>query len=242
MTARTLVALLIISFLGSPVLLAQESPSDTSVLMGKVVDAETGTPVLGAYISIAGEDSGTLSDEEGLFELSEVPLGEVSILVENLGYHPLLRSVRVGSDETVITLFELAPDPIILQGIEVVSDRLERRFEGVLSSARSFDRRTLLTSGAPDLLEFVKARGSLFPVPCRGSGTGCVLIQGRVQRLKVIVDEMPMNMGLDYLRLLRPHEINRVEVLRGASQVRVYSESFMAAAERGLVVIRPIIW
>lgn len=244
MTVRTFFALLIISSFGSPVLLAQEFPSDTSILTGKVVDAETGTPLLGAYVSIAGEDWGTLSDEEGLFKLSDVPLGDVSILVEHLGYTPLLRSVSIGLDEKVLTLFEIVPDPIILRGIEVVSDRLERRFEGVLTSARSFDRGALLASGAPDMLEFVRSRGSLYPVPCRGSSNGedCAVIQGRTQRIKVIVDEMPFSMGLGYLRLLRPHEVSRVEVLRGASQVRVYTESFMEAAERGLVVIRPIIW
>jgi len=244
MKARTLLAMLILSSLGSPALLAQEPPRDTSILKGKVVVAGTGTPLLGAHVSIAGEDWGTLSDEDGLFQLSDVPLGDVSIYVEHLGYTPLLRSVSVGVDETVLTLFEIVPDPIILRGIEVVSDRLERRFEGVLASARSFDRRDLLSSGAPDMLEFVRSRGSLFPVPCRGSsfGKGCAMIQGRAQRIRVIVDEMPFNMGLDYLRLIRPHEVSRVEVLRGASQVRVYTESFMYAAERGLVVIRPIIW
>ena len=164
--------------------------------------------------------------------------------MEQLGYTPLLRSVNIGPGERAPTLLEVTPDPIVLQGLEVVLDRLEGRFEGVLASSRSFDRRALITSGAPDMLQFVSSRGSLIPVACRGSSyeKGCAVIQGRTQRIRVIVDEMPFSMGLEYLRLIRPQEVSRLEVLKGASQVRVYTESFMEAAERGLVAIRPIIW
>ncbi len=80
----------------------------TQVVRGKVVDAETQTPI--AYATIADITSepmiGTMSDTEGNFRLEQIPVGRHNIQVSFLGYETVIipeLMVSTGK-ETVLTI------------------------------------------------------------------------------------------------------------------------------------------
>lgn len=78
-----------------------------ATLRGKVVDAETGAPLgyarvtregIGGGASAQPANSGTVTREDGTFELTGIPPGPVSFSVGGGGYHPRLEGGYVATD------------------------------------------------------------------------------------------------------------------------------------------------
>lgn len=216
---------------------AQERGADGPfALTGTVVD-DAGRPLLGAFVSIEDSEWGSLTGESGRFELPDVTAGTVSITVELLGYETLRWTGAVRAD-TPLTL-TLAPRPILLEGLEVVTNRFESRRKAAATSVRWFDRSDLATSVEYDVLDFVASRAGLSRVPCRGTWTTeCFMVRGRPVAPTVWIDEAPMIGGMDYLRTFRPHELYMVEVYAGGRQIRAYTPQFMEQAAK--VRLQPI--
>jgi hypothetical protein len=89
----------------SPLGTSGQVPTGAAQVVGRVIDAETNTPIAGARVSVGpvfrgpretrfwppapGSPGGavnTLTDEDGRFVLDGVPLGEVSVLVHKPGF------------------------------------------------------------------------------------------------------------------------------------------------------------
>ncbi|MCP4710136.1 MAG: carboxypeptidase-like regulatory domain-containing protein, partial [Planctomycetes bacterium] len=51
----------------------------TGSIKGQVIDADTKTPIIGASVLIVGTTTGTATDTEGNFSISEVPVGNYSL-------------------------------------------------------------------------------------------------------------------------------------------------------------------
>ncbi len=62
--------------------LAQER----GILIGKVIDAETGKPVSGATVELKGTLFKTTTDAEGGYQFKDVPPGKYTVIVKELGY------------------------------------------------------------------------------------------------------------------------------------------------------------
>ncbi|CAN5850881.1 TonB-dependent receptor [soil metagenome] len=60
-------------------------------MSGRVVDAETSLPLVGAHAVIVGLDIGDATDEDGWFDLFDLPTGEYDVRFSHVGY----RTVRV---------------------------------------------------------------------------------------------------------------------------------------------------
>mgnify|MGYP001134846084 FL=1 len=107
----------------TPVVGAQEMEEREPVLVGKVVDATTGRPLLGAFVHLEGENWGVVSDPDGLFRLPGVSSSvTLSIGVEQLGYVDLVETLAF-PEEGEMAILALTPDPILLEGLQVVMDR-----------------------------------------------------------------------------------------------------------------------
>lgn len=238
-----LVAVLAV-FLGAPCLDAQErDPSSGTQLVGQVVDASTGTPLLGAFVHLEGDDRGVLTEKDGTFVLPRVPQGVRSVMAEQLGYADLVQTIIVGEENEALVL-AMTPDPILLEGIAVVMDRFERRRRATAVSSRVFERDDLLNSPAIDALEFVENRSFFRTFPCRGTHfeSQCALVRGRVRPVSVYVDEMRFLDGLAYLRMLQPYELHRVEVYGGGRHIRVYTEGFLERAGKTRLHPLAVFW
>jgi len=222
---------------------AQERQNQGIALVGRVLDAATGTPLSGAFVHLEGEDWGVLTDEDGRFSLPRVPRGLLSVAVEQLGYVDLVRTTefREGAEPLVLAL---EPDPLLLEGIEVVTDRFERRRRALAIPSQAYDREDLLASADFDVLEFVASRSLLRPVRCGSLSVDgiCAYVRGSIRPISVYVDEAPLIGGLDYLQMIQPHELHRVEVYRSGTHIRVYTEAFMERAGRIRFTPLAVLW
>ncbi len=203
-------------------------------LAGRVV-GEGGRPLVGAFVSFAGADWGSLTDEAGRFRLPDVLPGRVELHVEQLGYADgsWAGVVGPGSDALII---RLEPRAVMLEGLRVVTDRFETRRRALAVSSRAYEREDLATSPYSTARDFVEARGGIFTTACRGRfashATTCVWSRGRAVAPTVYVDEAPVFAGMEYLAVMEPHELNRVEIYGRGTHIRVYTQNFMARAAR----------
>jgi len=229
--------------LGARDLRGQVEDPQPKRLVGHVIDAATGTPLVGAFVHRTGEDQGVLTDDEGRFLLPEIPAGLVSLSVEQLGYMPLTQRSLLQENAGPVVL-ALEPDPILLEGIQLVTDRFERRRRALAVASRAFDREDLVTSPAFNVLDFVTSRTLLRPFRCgRLSVDGiCAYVRGRIRPVTVYVDEAPFLGGLAFLEMMEPHELQRVEVYRGGAHIRVYTQAFMERAGRIRLTPLGVLW
>lgn len=247
MVARMMVVVFVLVAFTGQGLRAQERAArgtqEEPVLVGRVIDAGTGTPLLGAFVHFHGEEWGVLTDTDGRFRLPGIPEGALTLGVEHLGYVDLVEEVSVprGGESVVLALM---PDPILLEGIQVVMDRFERRRRAHAFSVQVLDRAELVESSAFDLVDLIQSRSFLNPTHCPFGmvETLCAVVRGRIRPVSVYVDEMPMIGGLDFLTMVEPHELHMVEVYYSRGHVRIYTEGFMERLSRRPMALLPIGW
>lgn len=77
-----------------------------------------------------------------------------------------------------------------------------------------------------------RSRRNATATSVRAIGSVCFFVRGREAESMVYVDEMPVIGGLDYLDVLRPHELYMVEVYGQGRHIRVYTNHFMERAAK----------
>lgn len=106
-------------------------------LSGTVTDAETGLPLPGAHVFIAGTLLGTAAGPDGAFALDGIPLGKHRIVATMIGYE------TAGVDTTFVgreidLLLRLSPAVIDAGAIEVVAVQDERWHKNLERFTRQF--------------------------------------------------------------------------------------------------------
>lgn len=216
-------------------LLATEAFAQTAAepfeVVGSVVDAENGQALIGAWVAIEGSDWGSVTDDRGRFRIPDMTEGTLSLTVEQLGYETLTwqGDVRAG----VPLALRAEPEPMVLEGLQVVTDRFETRRRAVATSVFAFGPKELSTTSQRTALEFVEVRSGASSVRCNGRrGDTCLYVRGRVVEPVVYLDEMPVLGGLEYLDAFRPHELYMVELYSGGRHIRAYTPRFMERAAK----------
>lgn len=219
----------------------QAAPLERDRLTGRVVDRASGRPLAGAVIEILDSRRWAIADTLGAFALGNPPDGRIELVVAILGYAES-RLVLKADDPGAGILIELDAQPILLEGITVVSDRLRRRRNAVATSVRTFNRNNLLSGFASDAAEFVRSRAMLYSTACTGlaSFSDCILIRGRPTVISVVIDEVPAIGGLDQLAMYRPEELYLLEIYAGGRHIRAYTTWFMERAAAGRTFISPV--
>ncbi|REE00470.1 TonB-dependent receptor [Marinoscillum furvescens] len=95
-----------------------------NTLKGRVLD-ENGLGLPGATIQLADlENTGTVSDADGYYLLSNVPEGTHQLKVSFIGYGPVTRPVTLNQEITSVEL-TMQPGVVLEEGVLVLGDRLK---------------------------------------------------------------------------------------------------------------------
>lgn len=124
---------------------AQTNASYSSNIRGKVIDAESQTPIPGANITVVDMDGkvniGSMSDFDGEFTIQNLPVGRYTIKASFLGYKPeIKRNILVQSGKELYLIFELTEMVVKLDEVIVTAKyNKEQTINRMASvSARSF--------------------------------------------------------------------------------------------------------
>ncbi len=97
----------------------------TGKIAGRVVDATTKEPLVGATIIVEGTRLGSAADIDGQYAIINIPPGTYTIAASLIGYHPArVAKVQVSVDLTTTINFELKESSVALgEEITVVAER-----------------------------------------------------------------------------------------------------------------------
>ncbi len=220
---------------------AQDKPvctDDEPRIVGVVIDDATEQPLANTLVSIEASEWASLTTEGGRFLLCGVGEGTHLITAEQLGYATLKAYVET-SREGDVNVVRMRPDPILLEGLEVVTDRFERRRKAVATTVRAFDQEELARSGYWTAADFIASRAGVFTTICEG-GTTCVYRRGRTVNPTVYLDEFPLIGGWFQLETLPTSQLYMIEVYSRGAHIRAYTHGFMERAAKVRLAPFPI--
>uniref|UniRef100_A0A7C3YUX6 TonB-dependent receptor n=1 Tax=candidate division WOR-3 bacterium TaxID=2052148 RepID=A0A7C3YUX6_UNCW3 len=96
----------------------------TGKIVGRVVDASTGEPLVGCDVVVLGTELGASVEKDGRFSIINVPVGTYDVEASMVGYTPVVvKGVRVMADQVTVVNFKLSPTVIEQKPVEVIGER-----------------------------------------------------------------------------------------------------------------------
>ena len=107
-------------FVASP-LFGQAS---TGKIQGRVTDAATGAPIVGAQVAVDNTTLGNLTNDQGFYFINEVPAGLQNVRAQFIGYRPfVVEGQRILAGQTTTMNYELEATAVELEAITVEGER-----------------------------------------------------------------------------------------------------------------------
>ena len=231
-------------------LAATTASAQTGAVAGSIADATTGRPLTQVRVQIVGNQQAvSASDANGRFVIRNVPVGDVTLRVQQLGYRPESRPLTIKSNDTVRVDLRLSASAVELEQVVVTGTggAAERRQVG--ASIAEVDVTKLAEQIAiPDVGRMLSAKvtGMRSTTVGGGVGTGQDLrIRGTAslslsQRPAIYLDGVRVDAratewftsgaccsfgggaSTDRLGDINPNDIERIEVLKGAAAATLY--------------------
>ena len=93
-------------------------------IKGKVVDAGSGEPLVGANVVVVGSSMGAATNVSGEYTVLNVPSGTYTLRTSYVGYQTItLSNVRVNNDLTTDANFQLPAEGVTVGTVEIVAER-----------------------------------------------------------------------------------------------------------------------
>lgn len=216
-------------------------------IAGVVQDAATRERLDAAQVFLPELDTGTLTDTDGSFLLSNVPAGEHTVRVELLGYQVEERAVSVLDDRTVTVDFTLTRSAIELDQIVVTGTGMEgierKRLGNTIATIAMPELETAPIMSVSEVLAAREPGLSVMPSSGLSMEGARIRIRGSASLSQsneplVYVDGIRINSGGGFagpvsggssgvgassrLDDIDPNSIARVEVLKGAAAATLY--------------------
>lgn len=228
----------------------------TGTIVGTVVDAGTGDPLSGAQVHIPETSLGAITGADGEFVLSNVPVGDHTVRVQNIGYEVTEQAVTVADGETVTVSLTVTQQAIEMEGIVVTALGITRSERGLGYAVQSLDADAIAEIPTVNVAQALQGRVAGVQVTRTSSRPGAssrVVIRGESsftgggQPLWVI-DGVPIEMETEPQGDFSPEvgqagsramdiDMNNIEemsVLRGAAATALYG----SRAAHGAIIIR----
>jgi hypothetical protein len=120
-----------------------EQQTPTQNITGRVTDIHTTMPLPGAAVVLSGNEQqkGTITDEDGYFELKDVPVGRITLQFSFLGYHSqTLKNVQLQAGKELLLNIEMEEKVLMGKEVTIIGKRKKGRPDNEMAkvSARRF--------------------------------------------------------------------------------------------------------
>ena len=208
------------------ILLPLSTTGAKGILVGQVVEAETGRPVVDAAVRLVERGQGASTNTHGFFTFGEQPWGIYTLEVKRLGYADYSGAVRVAGDLQQSVEVRISKKALQLEGLKVTVRARRRRIDmdGLVQrmdlgfgsfitadelSQRPMARITDLLRGTAGLWVNVNQREHTFSLEVRGRP--CVP--------DVFVDGIRYSGMPDELNFPPAEDLEAVEVYKGMGEI-----------------------
>lgn len=203
-------------------------------ITGKVTDAESGDPLVGANILIKGTSNGAAADIDGNYQL-EVTDANAVLTVSYTGY--VLQEINVAGRTNVDIL--LQTDAGVLDEVVVVGYGSQRKSDltGSVTTVKGSDLSKIPTGSVQQALQG-KVPGVQVVTASGRPGDGAVIrIRGTGSLNDAnplyVVDGVILPENVDVNSLVSPNDIENISVLKDASAAAIYG----ARGANGVIII-----
>lgn len=215
----------------------------TGTITGQVTNLATGAPLPNAQVAVGSSGRGGLTGPDGRYSVSAVPLGEVTIRVQLLGFSTTERVVTITAGQPVTADFQLGMQALDLDGIVVTGTAGGTQRRAIGNVVSTVDAETVVQQtpiGNMDQLLAQRSPG-LMMLPGGGNvGTGSPIRIRGVSSLSlgnepiIYIDGIRMDSdprrgpsqrgGSNVSRLndLNPNDIASIEVIKGPAAATLY--------------------
>lgn len=96
---------------------------------GFVYEKSTGEPMMFSNVYFEGTTIGTSTDINGFFNITQIPDGDYTILVTNLGYDTISENLSLHNDVVLNKKYYLEESSVVLDAVNITADKIEARTE-----------------------------------------------------------------------------------------------------------------
>lgn len=193
--------------------------SIAGMIAGKVTSAETGKPLHGANVYVAGTSFGAATISDGSFQIDNLASGAYTLKTSFMGYQNHSQKVKVQNNSSIRVHIKLFESVINMDAVLVTATRTEKALKDVPALTQVITHRQLQTTGAMTVQEALDELPALDFAPDRhgpnismhGLGPKYVLFLIDGERM---AGEVKGN--IDFSRL-NTADIERIEIVKGAS-------------------------
>ncbi len=194
-------------------------PTDANIT-GHVVEAETGEHIPYVNIQIKGTSIGAVSDASGHFMLTNLPLGETTVVFSMVGYKTVEYGVILLEDKSIEIKISMREESELLDQVVVTANRYEskkREAVSIVSVISPLQFETTSSNSMADVLDF--QTGLRVEMSCGNCGVPQLRINGLSgQYSQIMMDGRPIFSSLASvygLEQVPAGMVDRVEVVRG---------------------------
>ncbi len=203
-------------------LLSYGQENDCKSIRGVVLDIETREPLPYATLTIVNTSQGAITNEHGEFLIENVCLEEVDLEVRFLGYKTLVHHHDFHHRSPTIYL---APDQLELESVIIEEDLGVHEVRSLSTTELEVSKLERLGSSSGDLVAQLSGVSTLKT----GQNVVKPLIHGLHSNRVLIINNGVRHSyqawGLEHAPEIDPSQIDRIEVVKGASTVRYGSDA-----------------
>ncbi len=201
-------------------------------IFGKVINAETGEPLIGANIVIKGTAKGASTDSDGEFVIKNLEPGNYTIVVNYIGFIKQAEKIKVIANRTVEINFELQPSLLDLNEVIVTgsqSGRQKRALANPVTTISDDELKFMSIDKIDDLFEGRVPGGYSLELDYQNRKNQTISLRGSQSfnsynnTVKMYIDGVEVaDYSFSPINTLDYNDIDRIEILRGPMASTLY--------------------
>lgn len=96
---------------------------------GFVYEKSTGEPMMFSNVYFKGTTIGASTDINGFFNITQIPDGDYTIIITNLGYDTISENLSLRNEEVLNKKYYLEESSLVLEAVNITADKIEARTE-----------------------------------------------------------------------------------------------------------------
>jgi iron complex outermembrane receptor protein len=188
---------------------------------GRLIDKVTQQPIADANIYSTDLKKVTTSNTEGIFEFTNLPIGDFQLKISCVGYRDTSFIINITNERNYVKI-SLSPKDEKIPEVTVTADRKPKKLEDVTSRVDIISPKEVKSYPATNVDNFLQSIPNVYVNRSWGifSKNSSVTMRGMdgTARVLVLLDGVPLNMaaggGINW-HLIESEQVERIEVLKG---------------------------